>query len=428
MNDVNEILKRQLLLMKFDSGVTLKENYEKVSGKRILTEGIDPWLFINNKEYTPNPALAIPMDKIKVLLDKGYTEELYDSIEGAVTGGDGIVDAIDYGGLNYEVVAPLFRAYKKNYVNYNNGLYPAMEVMRAIYCEDESGNNPREELWEKTSDYKYDIIKSYENAFIDWANIMNEIQQPPKEEVGQEVAKPEPAASGIGAAKQGWTIDKVIKKYSCLNSNDFAELTVMNDTYGDIVKLNLGKNRRGNPIYGKMYVQDGYMQLWDSPYTRLGGNDQYMACINNELSFQSGQNLNLTDPSTKGPQMESTNKIGKLIRETINLDVITSAGASAGDGGGGTGGGTGGGGGGRRGTGRTVDKSSLVKEVQNKLKELDPTAVVSGTMDQETINKIMLQINKLVEKQNSEAEAKRKEDERVAAIQTVDSVVSGGGY
>ena len=35
MKNVNEILKRQLLLMKFDSGVTLKENYEKVSGKLI---------------------------------------------------------------------------------------------------------------------------------------------------------------------------------------------------------------------------------------------------------------------------------------------------------------------------------------------------------------------------------------------------------
>ena len=39
MVNVNEILKRQLLLMKFDSGVTLKENYEKVSGKKLLTEG-----------------------------------------------------------------------------------------------------------------------------------------------------------------------------------------------------------------------------------------------------------------------------------------------------------------------------------------------------------------------------------------------------
>lgn len=39
MENVNDILKRQLLLMKFDSGVTLKENYEKVSGKRVLSEG-----------------------------------------------------------------------------------------------------------------------------------------------------------------------------------------------------------------------------------------------------------------------------------------------------------------------------------------------------------------------------------------------------
>lgn len=73
---------------------------------------------------------------------------------------------------------------------------------------------------------------------------------------------------------------------------------------------------------------------------------------------------------------------------------------------------------------RTVDTSPLVKEVQNKLKELDATAVVSGTMDQETINKIMLQINKLVEKQNSEDEAKRKEEERIASIKPVDTAIS----
>ena len=76
---------------------------------------------------------------------------------------------------------------------------------------------------------------------------------------------------------------------------------------------------------------------------------------------------------------------------------------------------------------RTVDKSSLVKEVQNKLKELDSTAVVSGTMDQETINKIMLQINKLVEKKNSEAEAKRKEDELLASTKPADFTTSTRG-
>jgi hypothetical protein len=73
---------------------------------------------------------------------------------------------------------------------------------------------------------------------------------------------------------------------------------------------------------------------------------------------------------------------------------------------------------------RTVDLSPLVKEVQNKLKELDASVVVSGKMDQETINKIMLQINKLVEKQDKEAEVKRKEEERIAAIKPVDSALS----
>jgi hypothetical protein len=422
MENVNDILKRQLLLMKFDSGVTLKENYEKISGKRILTEGLDPFGFMDSKQTEVNPALAIPMDKINVLWNNGYGEASYNNIEEEIDRDEGIVDAIDPGGLMYEYLDPLFESYKKKYVKYNNGLYPAMEVMRALYCEDEGGDNPRADLWYKESENKWGIIKHYEDAFKDWINIINEIQQPSKEEVGQEMGNTVPPPSGLGAAKQGWDMGKVKAKYSCLNDNDFAENQVMNDTYGDIVKLNLGKNRRGNPVYGKMYIQDGYIQLWDSPYTRIGNSDQYMACINNELSFQSGQNLNLTDPATKGPQMESTNKIGKLIREAINLNVKTSAEAIAGDGG--TGGGGGGGGGGRRGTGRTVDKSSLVKEVQNKLKELDPTAVVSGTMDQETINKIMLQINKLVEKQDKEAEAKRIEDERVAAINPADNATA----
>ena len=66
----------------------------------------------------------------------------------------------------------------------------------------------------------------------------------------------------------------------------------------------------------------------------------------------------------------------------------------------------------------------MVKEVQNKLKELDTTVVVSGNMDQETINKIMTQINKLVEKQDSEAEAKRKEEEKIASIKPVDTAIS----
>jgi hypothetical protein len=160
------------------------------------------------------------------------------------------------------------------------------------------------------------------------------------------------------------------------------------------------------------------MNLWDSPYTKVGADNYYMTCnTNGKLGFMTGQNFYKTNSSTKGPQMESTNKFGKLIKEDIDLEVINAAGGGVG----GTGDSTP-----RapRASRPKVDVTPLVKEVQNKLKELDPTAVVSGTMDQETINKIMLQINKIVEKQNKEAEAKRIEDERVATIQTVDSAIS----
>jgi hypothetical protein len=81
MENVNDILKRQLLLMKFDSGVTLKENHEKISGKRILTEGLDPFGFMDSKQTEVNPALAIPMDKINVLWNNGYGEASYNNIE-----------------------------------------------------------------------------------------------------------------------------------------------------------------------------------------------------------------------------------------------------------------------------------------------------------------------------------------------------------
>jgi len=423
MNNVNDILKRQLLLMKFDSGVTLKENHEKVLGKRILTEGLDPFGFMDSKQTEVNPALAIPMDKINVLWNNGYGEASYNNIEEEIDRDEGIVDAIDPGGLMYEYLDPLFESYKKKYVKYNNGLYPAMEVMRALYCEDEGGDNPRYDLWYKESENKWGIIKHYEDAFKDWINIMNEIEKPSKEEVKQEVANP--AAGSSVAGSQGWDMGKALSKYPCLSGGDIAWRDVMNDQYGDVIKLNIGKTREGGQIYGRLYLQDGYMNLWEPPYTRIGGENQYAVCRNNKLSFQTGKNTSMTDASTGKPQMESVNKFGKLIKEDIDLEIVNAAGGVGGSGGGGTGGG----GGGRRGTpGRTVDKSSLVKEVQNKLKELDPTAVVSGTMDQETINKIMLQINKLVEKQDKEAEAKRIEDERVAAIKTVDSVVSGGGY
>lgn len=312
----------------------------------------------------------------------------------------------------YEYLNPMFESYKKKYVKYNNGLYPAMEVMRALYCKDESGDNPREDLWYKQSDNKWGIIKHYEDAFKDWINIVNEIQQQGQQQQGQIIANPEPSSSVVGS--QGWDMGKAMSKYPCLSGNDLAWRDVMNDQYGDVIKLNIGKTKEGGQIYGRLYLQDGYMNLWDPPYTRIGGENQYAVCKNNKLSFQIGKNTSMTDASTGKPQMESVNKFGKLIKEDIDLEVINAAGGVGG----------GGGDGDERRPRRTVDLSPLVKEVQNKLKELDTTVVVSGNMDQETINKIMTQINKLVEKQDSEAEAKRKEEEKIASIKPVDTAIS----
>jgi hypothetical protein len=235
----------------------------------------------------------------------------------------------------------------------------------------------------------------------------------------EEVANPVPAAGSSVAGSQGWDMGKAIAKYTCLSGNDIAWRDVMNDQYGDVIKINIGKTREGGQIYGRLYLQDGYLNLWEPPYTRIGGENQYAVCRNNKLSFQTGKNTSMTDASTGKPQMESVNKFGKLIKEDIDLEVINAAG--------GVGGGDSSGTNTPRGprTSRPkVDLTSLVKEVQNKLKELDPTAVVSGTMDQETINKIMLQINKIVEKQNKEADAKRIEDERLAAINPADNATA----
>jgi hypothetical protein len=395
MNNVNDILKRQLLLMKFDSGVTLKENHEKISGLiNETTYGTGNWVEVSYRNRTLKLNNYLEMenrqggDELQLWAGVTFVPYDYNLIAKDVT---------------YNIVG-----------DFRGQVIETLKGDIIYFCDKKEFMIQGRSLTFWGENFQKEVQKAFDD-------LCSELTQ---EEVKQEAANTVPPTSGFGDAKQGWTIDKVIKKYSCLNSNDFAELNVMNDTYGDIVKLNLGKNRRGNPVYGKMYVQDGYIQLWDSPYTRIGNSDQYMACINNELSFQSGQNLNLTDPATKGPQMESTNKIGKLIREAINLNVKTSAGASDGGSSGSDGSGTNA----PRAPRPKVDVTPLVKEVQNKLKELDPTAVVSGTMDQETINKIMLQINKIVEKQDKEAEAKRIEDERVAAIQSVDSVVSGGGY
>jgi len=401
MENVNDILKRQLLLMKFDSGVTLKENYEKVSGKKLLREFFEE------------------ADKVKNIVSGCYSRDnnkglLINNTKMYETYADKYKDAFQWGyvgGTNCELIRELNDFISTN-MSYSD-LCTLIFTYDGRHHKDGAGEGFYGDL---DSDINVDygecgwskIAQAFQNA-VDKQAFAEKATAPvpapvvatpaPVETTPVEVGNTVPPPSGIGAAKQGWDMAKVKAKYACLNDSDFAETQVMNDTYGDLVKLNLGKNRRGNPIYGKMYVQDGYIQLWDSPYTRIGNSDQYMACINNELSFQSGQNLTLTNPETRGPQMESTNKIGKLIREAINLDVKTSAETIAGDG---NNGGdnaqnpkTPGDGNKPKPRQKGSNNTVCINKVQNLLKELNPAFNVSGSMDNNTLIEIMNKLNEL---------------------------------
>jgi hypothetical protein len=398
MNNVNDILKRQLLLMKFDSGVTLKENHEKVLG--LINENDNNLWYsaIGKIKNASNWSNNFGSDSWEVNTDDSSKYEVeVDSL----TVNDMAIN------VSMEEKLPGFLWFDsmEAEVSKKNGNWNFDGNNFIVTVEGLSITKPT------FQESVYHIMKYFYPSQMSAYDKPSELSAPKQEAAN-------PAAGSSGAGKQGWDMGKAMAKYPCLSGSDLAWRDVMSDDHGDVIKLNIGKTREGGQIYARLYLQDGYMNQWDYPYGRIGGENQYAVCRNYKLSFQTGKNTSMTDASTGKPQMESVNKFGKLIKEAIDLEVINAAG---GVGGSGTGDNT-------PRAPRTprpkVDKSSLVKEVQNKLKELDPTAVVSGTMDQETINKIMLQINKLVEKQNSEAEAKRKEDERVAAIQTVNNNTS----
>jgi hypothetical protein len=390
MENVNEILKRQLLLMKFDSRVTLKENHEKVLGLiNETTYGTGNWVEVSYRNRT------LRLNNYLEMENKQGGDELKLNAGATFVPYNGNLIAKD---VTFQIVG-----------DYSGRVSEESKGDIIYFCSEKQFMIQGRNLTYWGENFQKEVQK----AFDDLCSELTQEEIPANQEIAN------PAAGSSVAGSQGWDMGKAIAKYTCLSGNDIAWRDVMNDQYGDVIKINIGKTREGGQIYGRLYLQDGYMNLWDPPYTRIGGENQYAVCRNNKLSFQSGKNTSMTDASTGKTQMESVNKFGKLIKEDIDLEIVNAAG--------GVGGSSGSDGSGTN-TPRTsrpkVDVTPLVKEVQNKLKELDPTAVVSGTMDQETINKIMLQINKLVEKQDKEAEAKRIEDERVAAIQSVDNAVA----
>ena len=388
MVNVNEILKRQLLLMKFDSGVTLKENYEKVSGKRVLSEG----------------AMA---DKVKSIVDGCYTR-------------DNNLDRTNVESSIHRTVADMY----KQAIEYKIGMFVATDcdkindasamvreqfsyrdLCQMIFTYDavHGGDGFYEDIDNDIQSDSYDCgwgtIQQAFQAAVDKSYKMAQsapapVVSTPVETTPVEAAKPESGSSGVG--KQGWDMGKAIAKYTCLSGNDLAWRDVMSDDSGDVIKLNIGKTREGGQIYARLYLQDGYMNQWDYPYGRIGGENQYAVCRNNKLSFQTGKNTSMTDASTGKPQMESVNKFGKLIKEAIDLEIVNAAGGE--------------GSGDFEGTNPKEQKPQnpkpkprrkgsnntvCINKVQNLLKELNPAFNVSGSMDNNTLIEIMNKLNEL---------------------------------
>lgn len=205
----------------------------------------------------------------------------------------------------------------------------------------------------------------------------SEVQKTWKSWGGGESQGAAQGGSGSGNQGQGWDLALVKVKYPCLSGTDFADTNVYPTPYGDVVKLNLGKDKNNQPVFGKMYLQDGYMVNWESN-VRIGNEEQYMACKNNKLSFQTGKNITAMFLNVSQAQNESLNKVGNIIKEAIDTGVISAAGGISGK---------------YSGDVKKYTGPSNAQKVQTKLKELDPSSPQTGKMDQETINKVMSLLN-----------------------------------
>jgi hypothetical protein len=362
MENVNDILKRQLLLMKFDSGVTLKENREKVSGLiNETTYGTGNWVEVSYRNRT------LKLNNYLEMENKQGGDELKLNAGTTFVPYNGNLIAKD---VTFQIVG-----------DYSGSVSEESKGDIIYFCSEKQFMIQGRNLTYWGENFQKEVKKAFDD-------VCSELTQ---EEIpaNQEIANP--AAGSSVAGSQGWDMGKALSKYSCLSGSDIAWRDVMNDQYGDVIKLNIGKTKEGGQIYGRLYLQDGYMNLWDPPYTRIGKEDQYAVCRNNKLSFQSGKNTSMTDASTGKPQMESVNKFGKLIKEDIDLEVVNAAG--------GVGGGTGSGGGSGERRNRPKQKGNnnavCINQVQNLLKEFNTSFNVSGSMDANTLIEIMNQLNEL---------------------------------
>ena len=155
MKNVNDILKRQLLLMKFDSGVTLKENYEKVSGKNLLTESsADGVKNIVSGCYSRDNNKGLLINNTKTYED--YADKYW--------------DAIDYGGGTDCDILEVANEYVKKNFSYSD-LCMMIFTYDARHRTDDDGEGFYEDLdWDINVDYGncgWNAVKSAFQAAVD---------------------------------------------------------------------------------------------------------------------------------------------------------------------------------------------------------------------------------------------------------------------
>jgi hypothetical protein len=182
-------LQRVLLMMKYDSKKTLTENKDNLNKNNLFEQStLNAKDFYAAKSFDVNLTLGVDANKIKEFV--GWTEEVLEEVKNDVTTDEGLVDSLDrnLGGMmgdnmeqhDMDTVMRILKTYQRAYVKINDKFYPAMEVLRATYAEDESGDNLGNDLFDpvgintpSVTEFAKKAYGIYINSYNQWINIMN---------------------------------------------------------------------------------------------------------------------------------------------------------------------------------------------------------------------------------------------------------------
>jgi len=195
-----KILLRSLLLMKYSNKKTFSENFQEVAGDLLLelnkpqNNSIkqNAWDFIQSEIKYPAADLGVTSQVASELLRVGWTDAQEDEIK---KDKDTLVDILDakvtVTTQESKIVEDILKKYSKKYIMFDTKetdrqnreiyvAYPAMEYLRAIYAEDEYGDNLRADLWAApgfiNDIWKKRVTEIFQNSFIDWIEETNRIK------------------------------------------------------------------------------------------------------------------------------------------------------------------------------------------------------------------------------------------------------------